>query len=123
MPMLDKDDHEHPIPEPWRPTFRRIASAFAAGDFQLRDHRIEGVAPIPPETAQYIAGNVAAYGEPLAPLNDATWERSIYLWMDGHWEMLVDLSTETEPVSDLTLHARLYEGDELRMEIDSVYVP
>jgi hypothetical protein len=118
-----KDDAEHPVPELWRSTFRQIANAFVNGDFQLRDHRIEFVEPIDAATAQYIADNVADYGEALTPLNDATWDRSIYLWMDGYWQMLVDLSTEDESVSDLTIHARLYEGDCPRLQITSVHVP
>lgn len=121
--MLKKDETEHPIPELWRSTFRLIASAFVSGDFKLRDHPIEHVEPIDDETAQSIADNVADYGEPLAALNDATWDRSVYLWMDGYWQMLVDLSTEAEPVSDLTIHARLYDGDTPRLQITSVYVP
>lgn len=121
--MLKKDDAEHPVPEQWRSTFRQIASAFAAGDFQLRDHPIDGVAPVDAATAQHIANNVAAYGAPLAPLNDATWDRSVYRWMEGYWQMLVDLTTEGEPVSDLTLHAKLFEADGFRLEISSVYVP
>lgn len=121
--LLEKDETEHPIPEPWRSTFRQIASAFVSGDFKLRNHPIEHVEPIEAETAQHIADNVADYGESLAPLNDATWDRSIYLWMDGYWQMLVDLSTEAEPVSDLTIHARLHDGDIPRLQITSVHVP
>ena len=120
--MLKKDDAEHPVPEPWRSTFRQIASAFAAGDFHLRDRVIDGVAPIDEATAEYIADNVAAYGDALAPLNDATWDHSVYRWMEGYWQMLVDLTTEGEPVSDLTLHAKLYEASG-RLEVDSVHVP
>lgn len=43
--------------------------------------------------------------------------------MDGYWQVLVDLTTAAEPVSDLTLHAKLYEGNGSRLEIDSVHVP
>lgn len=121
--MLAKDNEEHPIPEPWRSTFRQIANAFAAGDFELREHRIDSVEPIDAATASYIAENIADYGEALAPLNDATWDRSVYRWMDGYWQMLVDLSTECEPVSDLALHTKLYETGGLRLEISSVHVP
>lgn len=67
-----KDDAEHPIPETWRASLRQMASALAVGDFELRKHQIKGVAPINPATAKHIAENVAAYGEPLAPLNEAT---------------------------------------------------
>ena len=53
--MLSKDHEEHPIPEPWRSTFRQIADAFAAGDFELRDHPISGVLPVDTATARHIA--------------------------------------------------------------------
>ena len=120
--MLSKDDAEHQIPEPWRSKFRQIAEAFVAGDFQLRDHPIDGVMPVDSATAKCIADNVSDYGEVLAPLNDETWKRSVYNWMDGYWQMLVDLTTETEPVSDLALHTKLYE-DGFQLEIYSVHVP
>ena len=122
--MLQKDDAEHAVPEPLRSTFRRIADAFVAGDFQLRDHPIDGVRPVDPATAKRIADSISAYGETLAPLNEETWDRSIYRWMDGYWQVLVDLTTNTEPVSDLTLHAKLREtGDEVTLVVEAVYVP
>ena len=122
--MLQKDDAEHPVPEPLRSTFRQIADAFVAGDYQLRNHPIASVSPVEPETAKWIAENISAYGETLAPLNEETWERSICRWMDGYWQALVDLTTRSEPVSDLTLHAKLYEtGDEIAFVVEAVYVP
>lgn len=121
--MLSRDDAEHPVPEPLRSTFRQIADAFVVGDYQLRDHPIAGVKPVASETAKWIAENISAYGETLAPLNEETWNRSIYRWMDGYWQMLVDLTTSSEPVSDLTLHAKLYgTGDDYALAIEAVYV-
>lgn len=76
--MLQKDDAEHLVPEPLRPSFRQIADAFVAGDFELRDHAIVGVKPIDADTAKRIADNISAYGETLAPLSEDTWDRSIY---------------------------------------------
>ena len=122
--MLMKDDAEYPVPVPLRTTFRQIADAFVAGDFQLREHPIAGVRPIDADTAKWIADNVAAYGERLAPLNEETWNRSVYRWMDGYWQMLVDLTTTSEPVSDLTIHAKLHEtGEGCVLSVDAVYVP
>lgn len=118
--MLQKDDAEHALPQPLRSTFRQIADAFVAGDFQLQDHSVERVRPISPETAKWISESVAAYGDSLAPLNEQTWERSVYRWMDGYWQTAVDHTTSAEPVSDLTLHAKLYEGGDV--EIHGVYV-
>ena len=107
--LLAKDDAEHPVPEPWRSKFRQVADAFAKGDFQLCDNAIEGVAPVDVALADFFRESARSYGDDLAPLNDATWERSIYRWMDGYWQFLVDLTTEQEPVSDLALHAKLDE--------------
>lgn len=42
--------------------------------------------------------------------------------MDGYWQLLVDLSTTREQVSDLTLHAKLYDTEPLTLEIESVHV-
>jgi hypothetical protein len=121
--MLMKDDGEHPVPEQWRSTFGQVVDAFVAGDFQLSGHPIAGVVPIDPDKAQSIADNILAYGDPLAPLNEETWDRSAYRWMDGYWQVLVDLTTAGEPVSDLALHAKIYEAGESRFEITSVHVP
>lgn len=122
--MLHKDDAEHPIPESLGSTFKRIVTAFVAGDFQLRDHPIADVRSIDSSTAEWIAENVSAYGDTLAPLSDEAWERSVYQWMDGYWVTIVDLSTTCETVSDLALHAKLYEvNGSLELGIYAVYVP
>lgn len=122
--MMQKDDAEHPVPEPLRSTFGQIADAFVAGDFQLQSHPIARVRPVSGDTAAWIAENISAYGETLAPLSDETWERSVYRWMDGHWEVVVDLTTTAERVSDLALHAKLYEaGDDFEVQLYGVYVP
>src|SRR5690606_20586456 len=81
--MLAQDDKEHPVPEEIRPRFQELVAAFVAGDYRLSRHTLDGIAPIDENTAQFIAGQIAAYGATLAPLNDEVWRRSIYLWMDG----------------------------------------
>lgn len=121
--MLAKDDLEHPVPEQWRPTFQQIVDAFVAGDFGLRRHRIDRVEAVDPATAEHIAANIFAYGDALAPLSEETWRSSIYRWMDGYWYVLVDLSTASEAVSDLTLHANVHGDPESHFEIESVHVP
>lgn len=120
--MLAKDDAEHAVPSRLHDTLSDIADAFVAGDYLLQDHAVEGVRPIDPATAEWIAKSIAAYGDSLAPLHPSTWDRSIYRWMDGYWQLLVDLSTKREQVSDLTLHARLYDTEPLALEIESVHV-
>lgn len=121
--MLRWDDDEHEVPSDWREPFRQIVDAFLVGNFQLSDHPIDRVQPISPATAEAIVKNVNAYGAALSALNIATWERSVYRWMDGYWLFLVDLTTDDEEVSDLTLHARLHDTSDARLEVQSVHVP
>lgn len=80
--MALMDDAEHSVPELWRAKFAEIAAAFADGDFQLCRSRVEGVEPVDQETAELIATNVTAYGDRLAPLDEASWDvPSVAGWM------------------------------------------
>jgi len=121
--MLAQDDQEHPIPEALRPRFSELVAALVAGDFELTGHHLRGVSPVEPALAAFIAEQVEAYGARLAPLGDQVWEKAVYRWGGQHWLFLIDLSTADEPVSDLVLHARLFEGEEGRIEVTSVHVP
>ena len=118
-----KDDDEHPVPTQLRERFQQLIAAFATGDLQLITARLDGIAPIDRKTADSIAGTIAAYGSALAPLREETWERSVYRWMDGEWQFLIDLSTIDETVSDLVLHARLADDETFRIEVQSIHVP
>ncbi|MFN4097919.1 MAG: hypothetical protein ACK4GG_14245 [Sphingomonas sp.] len=119
---LEQDEREHPIPEELRGVFVRIVDAFVAGDYSLRAAGIAGVELIDADTVEYIEECIAAYGDSLAPLDPAVWERSCYGWQGDHWEMLVDLTTQHQQVSDLTLHASV-RLDPLRVAVRSVHVP
>ena len=121
--MLAKDDDEHPVPPELHATFHEIADAFAAGDYILRNHRIDGVGSVAPSTAESISASISAYGDSLAPLHSSTWDRAVYRWMGGYWQLLVDLTTASEQVSDLTLYAKLHNVEPLMLEIESVHVP
>jgi hypothetical protein len=100
-----------------------LVSAFVDGDFEPSQHELAGISAIDSDTAKFIAGQVAAYGDDLVPLSEAVWQRSIYRWMDGYWEFLIDLSTTRETVSDLALHAKLFNDQDGRIEVQSVHVP
>lgn len=121
--MIRMVDKEHPVPELWRSKFEEIAAALAAGDFQICNSPVDGLEPVDLEAANHVIGNIAAYGDPLTLLDDATWNQPVYRWMGDCWQVLVDLSTIDEPVSDLTLHATVYEADCSRLKIESVHVP
>jgi hypothetical protein len=121
--MLAQDNDEHPVPEDMRPRFQELIAAFVTGDFQLSRQALDGIASIGADTAKFIEGQIAAYGDSLAPLSDDVWQRSTFRWMDDHWEFLIDLSTVQERVSDLALHAKLFDGPNGRIEVWSVHVP
>lgn len=122
--MAEKDDAEYPIPPEWRPLLTNVVAAFVEGDYGLQ-RGIENVSPVDADTAEWVAESIAAYGEPLAPLDPAVWERSCCSWdpANDHWRLLVDLTTVAEPVSDLVLHARLSDTDPPMLTIYAVYVP
>jgi len=120
--MLARDDEEHSVPSELHATFREIADAFVVGDYCLRDHAIRDVCEVSPGTANAIAESVSAYGDRLAPLHRSTWGYAVYRWMGDYWQMLVDLTTEGEEVSDLTLHAKLHDTEPPTLEIESVHV-
>lgn len=118
--MLSKDDDEHAIPVALRGKFSTLIASFVTGDFTTRH---EGVVPISVEVAGLIARNVRAYGDVLVPLRAETWGGSSYRWMNGYWQVIVDLSTEGEPVSDLALHARIGDRPGLPITVYGVWVP
>ena len=120
---LERDDAEHPIPSEWRTIFRRIVDAFVEGDLELRNHVIQGVDRVEPSTAESIAANISAHGDALAPLHPTVWEYAVYRWMNGYWQVIIDLTTSSEPVSDLALHCKLYDSARPSIEICSVHVP
>ena len=83
------------------------------------------VEPVTDGQAADIKDNVAAYGDvTLIDLPPATWDTSVAMWMESHWEVLVDLWTAEEGPSDLVLHLMAYEdGATYRFMVHMVYVP
>ena len=117
------EENERPIPSVWRSTFSSIVDAFVKKDYSL-SCGITGVSSVPDETATHIKEYIQDYGEELAQLPDETWESSIYIWMGGHWDALIDLWTIGEGRSDLVLCAKVLEkNNEYIVEIGMVYVP
>ena len=72
-----------------------------------------------------VFGAEAVAGEPEVPPGDpfGGWAQRVAVDLNGDWQVLVDLSTHGEPVSDLTLHAKIFEGNDPRLEVYSVHVP
>jgi hypothetical protein len=122
IPVI-KNTEEQLVPTIWRKTLSDIIEAFVDGDFELKTN-IEGVSPISSEDAIMIAENIEDYGVQLKKLPEQTWNTSVSLWMDGFWDIFVDLYSEEEDASDLVLNVRVYEkNSEYIFNIYSVFVP
>ncbi|GAB5404428.1 MAG: hypothetical protein Aurels2KO_26590 [Aureliella sp.] len=123
VPVKKSTDEELAVPSAWRPVFAQIVNSFVAQDFQLK-RGINGVDEISEETATQIRDYINDYGEELIELPEETWLSSIYIWMDPHWDVLVDLWTQGEGRSDLVLHVQVTEeGDNFRFSVYMVNVP
>ena len=123
VPIRRDGAKEYPVPTVWRPTIMQVAAAFADGDFAL-SAGILNVDRIESSDSKRFKANVEAYGGVLDLLCEETWKHSVSLWMNGYWDVLVDLCTKEERPSDLALFLKVkeeYEG--FRFSICSVHVP
>ena len=118
------EDNEYPVADVFRPTLYAIVEAFRVGDFRLQQG-IAGVDSVCASTATQIEDYINDYGETLAALPDESWNTSVSRWMNGYWDILVDLYTVQSGESDLALPARIFEQESggYRIEIVGVYVP
>jgi hypothetical protein len=120
--VKDADSERH-VPIIWRKTLKRISDAISERDFCLL-RGIEGVCEVTPEIANAIERAVSNYGVHLTPLPQESWDSSVYLWMDGHWNVLIDLYSQEEGQSDLVLNVRVFELESgYSFEVQLVYVP
>lgn len=125
MKTPSKDgDNEYPVPEPFRPQIVAIIEAFRRGDYGLQVP-VPGVDQPDASTAQQIEAYVQDYGETLSSLPASTWQTSVSRWMEGYWELVVDLYTDESGESDLILAAQVFEDEagKYRIEVTGVYVP
>ncbi len=124
MALVVKDgSKELPIPEEWRPLFCEIVSAFVARDYSLNTG-VLGVKTVSHDTAVHIEKYIQDYGATLTELPTETWETSVCIWLDGHWDVLIDLYTQEEGLSDLVLNVRVTEeAYGFVFDIHMVYVP
>jgi len=122
LPVKDEDE-AHPVASAWRPALCAVVRAFVAGDYGLA-RGVDHVAPVSPATARHIEAYVASYGETLVELPEDTWQTSVALWMDPHWQVFVDLWTAESGCSDMVLQLHAFEvGKSFRIEVQAVYVP
>lgn len=117
---VEKVGEERPVPDEWRSVLVSVVDAIAAGVAPS----FAGVEPSSPTTWSDIQDYIEDYGETLAPLPAESWNSSVYIWYGTYWNVLVDLFTEEEGLSDMVMQVRVHESAEgYRFEVDMVYVP
>jgi hypothetical protein len=121
--LIEKnEDHEEPVPSAWRQTFAEMVDALREGNTQLRG--IAHVEPVDKATADIIARQIEDYGGTIAPLPEQTWNTSVCQWQLTYWEVLVDLFTVEDGLSDLVLHVVVQkDGGDFIFRPHLVYVP
>lgn len=121
--VVKDSQNQQPIPTVWRATFSDIANSFVAGDYSLKSG-ISNVEPVQHDIAQQIQNYISEYGEVLISLQPDTWESSVCMWYKDHWEVLIDLCTVAEGLSDLVLKAKVSEvSSGFKYQVEMVYVP
>ena len=123
IPVSKNSTNELPIPSVWRTGLKRLADASVLAETIEADKHFS-VVPADLQTKEINAANIMAYPDALGPLAEKSWDTSVYLWQDDHWEVLVDLSGVDGETTDLVFHAIVREVDDrFKVEPGLIYVP
>lgn len=123
IPVEKNEEDELPIPHIWRPIFESIISAFVKQDYSL-SCGVKNVNTVSKNTAEQIEEYIADYGEELIELPEECWDTSVYICYGDYWNVLIDLWTKDEGLSDLVLKAKVSQiKNEYVVQISVVYVP
>ncbi len=123
FPVEKNEEEELPIPQVWRPIFKNIVNAFVNKDYNLSSG-VNHVNPISDQIAEQIQEYIEEYGEELVDLPEETWDTSVYICYGDYWNVLIDLFTKNEGLSDLVLNAEVREKDNnYVVDIYLIYVP
>ncbi|MFI2743353.1 hypothetical protein ACG2LH_11485 [Zhouia sp. PK063] len=122
--VVEKNEEEEgPIPHIWRPIFKAIVNAFVENDYGLTCG-IKNVGPVSSNTAEQIEEYIEDYGKELIELPEESWDTSVYIYYGDYWNVLIDLFTKDEGLSDLVLNAEVREIDsQYVVDVQLVYVP
>ena len=123
VPLIMCEDEELPVPTEWRKPLAEMVECLASGKLSKLPS-LPAVTLRTEDVCRDIENYIRAYGRKLTNLPKESWRTSIYLWMNGYWEILVDLFTVEEGCSDLVLFVRVHpkEGSYI-FQIESVHVP
>ena len=123
VPVEKDDERELPVPTVWRSALKQLADKAVLGIEITTQLDIE-IGKIDSKTASSHRYNIEGYPDALGPLNDKSWETSVYIWDSPCWRVLVDLTDIDGQVTDLVLHANVKETDKgFLIEPSLIYVP
>jgi hypothetical protein len=83
-----------------------VVERFIKGNFSLSSP-VSGVLPVAPDVARQNKDYITEYGQPLVNLSNDAWNNSCAQWMGKDWDIIVDLCTATEGISDLVLTGKV----------------
>lgn len=130
IPAQQDTQAAHAIATSWRALLTTVVERFVAGDFQLSTP-VPGVLPVAADIAAHNQRYVASYLQQLdapdarlVPLIEQVWQRSCAQWMGTHWQVLLDLCTSSEGISDLVLSGKMtVQNDTPKFQVGLIYVP
>lgn len=122
---VQKLEDESPVPTEWRATIVELVACIASGTYKSKSAKLpKGVIPLKEETIKQVSNYLDDYGATLVNLPEETWESSIYAWQGKHWDLLIDLFTVEEGLSDMALSLMVRENSGLiEFEVYLLYVP
>tara|TARA_Y100000994_G_C15692101_1_gene441952 strand:- start:702 stop:1076 length:375 start_codon:yes stop_codon:yes gene_type:complete len=122
LPLKDLEK-EHSIPDVWKDSICEVVIQLTKNNFELHDVS-EYIALQSSDMAKFNRENVLEYGCCLKALSTECWERSCYQWQGNYRDLIIDLCTVEEDVSDLVLKGRVYPiNSGYKYEFGMVHVP
>lgn len=118
-------ENELPVPFDWRETIERIATAINSKSPLSSLQAIENVS-FEDAIIKISLDQIADYPASQIYVGPKTWERSIYIWEEGYWSLLVDLhiDDDLDEVSDLVLPVKVVlEEGVFHFQPNFVHVP
>lgn len=111
-------DASQPVPNVWRPSLAHLVEVI------LGKHPAEAQSSFADADLTRWRRTIADYGVMIGGVSDESWETSVAQWMDGYWEVLIDLCTPNGARTDLVVFVRVVEdASDYKFSVDSVHVP
>ena len=123
VPIEKVDDREQAVPTVWRSALKQLADQAVLGtEIDALINIV--IRPIDIATRSSHRYNIDDYPDKLGPIGEHSWAKSIYIWNSTSWKVLVDLTDLNGDITDLVLHAEVYETDSgYLIEPGLIYVP